>query len=108
LNIKLRPYIAAKNVPGNFEEGKRCLRDFEKKEHTLKAKAATNLSFLYFQEGDLENAATYADLSVHNDRYNARALVNRGNCLYRKGDLEGAKMVYLEAGAYTRPLFSST
>jgi hypothetical protein len=105
-------HLKAKNVPGNFEEGKRCLRDFEKKEHTLKvglyklnpvypqlesawfqplnlssekpvskfafkcnlyryitAKAATNLSFLYFQEGDVENAATYADLSVHNDRY---------------------------------------
>ena len=33
---------AKTNVPANFEEGKRCLREFEKKEHSLKAKAATN------------------------------------------------------------------
>ena len=58
-----------------------------KKEHSLKAKAATNL-FPYYQEGDLENATAYAELSVASNRYDARALVNKGNCLW-KGDLPG-------------------
>ena len=36
--------------------GPRCLRGFEKRALARAAKAATNLSFLYYQEGDLENA----------------------------------------------------
>ena len=32
------------------------LKAFEKKDQSLKAKAATNLSFLYFLEGDIHNA----------------------------------------------------
>ena len=88
---------AKTNVPANFEEGKRCLREFEKKEHSLKAKAATNLSFLYYQEGDLENATAYAELSVASNRYDARALVNKGNCLWKKGDLAGARDVFRDA-----------
>jgi intraflagellar transport protein 88 len=58
------------------------LKEFEKKEKDLKARAATNLSFLYFLEGDLNNAGTYAELAVRTNRYNAHALVNQGNCLY--------------------------
>ena len=49
------------------------------------------------REGDYAHAEQFAEMSVQNDRYNARALVNRGNCLYMKGELESAKMVYLEA-----------
>ena len=82
---------------GEFRGGKRCLREFEKKEHSLKAKAATNLSFLYYQEGDLENATAYAELSVASNRYDARALVNKGNCLWKKGDLAGARDVFRDA-----------
>jgi len=44
----------------------------------MKAMAATNLSFIYFLEGDLESANQYADLAVRNSRYNAKALVNKG------------------------------
>ena len=81
----------------NFEEGKRALKEFEKKEHALKARAATNLSFLYFAEGDYDNAEKYADMSVESNRYDARALVNKGNCMLQRGDMEGAKDSYLEA-----------
>ena len=34
---------------------------------------------------------------VRTDRYNARALVNKGNCLYAAGELERAKELYLES-----------
>lgn len=86
-------YLAAKN----FDQAIECLKGFERKEQHLKARAATNLSFLYFLEGDINNAEKYAEMGVQNDRYNARALVNRANCMFERGDLEGAKMACLEA-----------
>ena len=46
------------------------------------AKASTNLSFLYFLEGDIDLSLTYANLAVKHQRYNAKALVNLGNCLF--------------------------
>merc|ERR1719163_2432906 len=66
-------------------------------DQALKAKAATNLSFLYFLEGDIGQADKYANLAVRHDRYNAKALVNKGNCLNEKGEPERAKELYLEA-----------
>ena len=57
------------------------LKSFEKKDTALKAKAATNLSFLYFLEGDIVQADKYANLAVKHDRYNAKALVNKGTCV---------------------------
>ena len=53
---------------------------FPGKEPSLMACAATNLSFLYFLEAEHVNAEKYADIAVKADRYNARALVNKGNC----------------------------
>ena len=61
------------------------LKSFERMDQALKAKAATNLSFLYFLEGDIRSADKYADLAYEHDRYNARALVNKGNCLAVRG-----------------------
>ena len=63
----------------------------------MKAKAATNLSFLYFLENEYAQADKYANIAVRSDRYNSKALVNKGNCLFMKGDLERAKELYLEA-----------
>ena len=37
------------------------------------------------------------DIALNNDRYNARALVNKGNCLFMKNDFRKAKELYLEA-----------
>lgn len=59
--------------------------------------AATNLAFLYFLEGDLKSSGRYAELAVKADRYNAKALVNKANVLYSRGELEQAKELYLEA-----------
>jgi len=64
-----------------FKEAIDVLKGFEKKEKDLMARAANNLSFLYFLEGDVEQADKYANVAVRTDRYNARALVNKGNCL---------------------------
>ena len=61
-----------------------CLQDFEKKEHKVKARAATNLAFLYALEGDTSSAERYANLAVGNDKYSAQALVNKVRHLKRK------------------------
>ena len=61
------------------------------------ARASTNISFLYFIERDWTNAEKYADMAIKNDRYNAKALVNKGNCLFVNEDFEKAKEYYLEA-----------
>jgi intraflagellar transport protein 88 len=80
-----------------FDKAIEVLRGFEKKDVQLKAMASTNLSFLYFLEGDYQQANKYADLAVRHDRYNAKALVNKGNCLYMRQEFERAKEMYLEA-----------
>ena len=81
----------------NFDKAISVLKSFEKKGQSMKAMAATNLSFIYFLEGDMESANQYADLAVKNSRYNAKALVNKGNCLYNAGEFHRAKELFLEA-----------
>lgn len=80
-----------------FDRAIEDLKAFERKDVRLKARAATNLSFLYFLEGDVAQASRYANLAVKHDRYNAKALVNLGNCLMERGEFERAKELYLEA-----------
>jgi len=72
-------------------------KDFERKEAALVDQAATNLSFLYFLEGDLKNAEIYAEKAVRADRYNAKALVNKANFMFKNQMPEAAKELYLEA-----------
>lgn len=73
------------------------LKAFEKKDKALRARAATNLAYLYFLEGDYESGEKYSDMSIEVDQYNAKALVNKGNFLFMKGDLEGATEQYQKA-----------
>ena len=80
-----------------FKEAIEVLKGFEKKEKELMARAATNLSFLYFLEGDISQADNYANIAVQTDRYNAKALVNKGNCLFIALEMERAKELYLES-----------
>mmetsp|Transcript_105595 Transcript_105595/g.340535 ORF Transcript_105595/g.340535 Transcript_105595/m.340535 type:complete len:827 (+) Transcript_105595:79-2559(+) len=80
-----------------FDQAITVLKKFERKEPSLMACAATNLSFLYFLEAEHANAEKYADIAVKADRYNARALVNKGNCMFMNDEFERAKEVYLEA-----------
>jgi intraflagellar transport protein 88 len=42
-------------------------------------------------------AEKHADAAVKADRYNAKALVNKGNCLFMAGDFPRAKEMFLEA-----------
>jgi len=103
---EVQPHIASEMEIGKsieylkdkkFDKAIEVLKAFEKKDQHLKAKAATNLSFLYFLEGDLAAANKYANLAVRHDRYNAKALVNKGNCLFVQGEFERAKELFLEA-----------
>jgi intraflagellar transport protein 88 len=80
-----------------FEQAIEGLKLFEKKDPQHRTMAATNLSFIYFLEQDFGQAEKYADLAYTNDRYNAKALVNKGNCLLVKGEFEMAKQFFLEA-----------
>lgn len=80
-----------------FDRAIEQLKSFERKEKHHKARAATNLAFLYLLEGDVEQATRFASLAVKHDRYNAKALVNMGNCLCEAGDLDRAKELFLEA-----------
>lgn len=80
-----------------FDEALEVLKGFERKDPILKAIAATNLSFIYFLEGEYQAAETEADVAMRSDRYNAKALVNKGNCLFVSGNYQGARDMYLEA-----------
>ena len=80
-----------------FDDAIDLLKAFERKDSSLRATAATNLSFIYFLEGDYQQAEKHADIALKSDRYSAKALVNKGNCLYQAGDLGRAKEMYLEA-----------
>ncbi|KAF4687949.1 hypothetical protein FOZ60_003298 [Perkinsus olseni] len=81
-----------------FDEAITTLKSFENKDqHLMQTRAATNLSFIYFQEGDYDQAEKYADMAIRIDRYNCEALVNKGNCLFIANNLSKAKELYLEA-----------
>jgi intraflagellar transport protein 88 len=73
------------------------LKAFEKKDKALRARAATNLSYLYFLEGDLDNGERCADTAITHDRYNPRALVNKGNFAFARGDYEKARGYFNQA-----------
>ena len=74
-----------------FDLAIETLKSYEKKDQTLVAHAATNLSFIYFHEADYGNAVKYADIAMKHNRYNAKALVNKGNCMFMRNDLEHAR-----------------
>ena len=82
-------------------------QEFERKDISLKARASTNLSCLYFLESDLDSAQRHACLSVETDRYCARAWVNKGNIAFAKGDLEAARSNYIEAIAMEADCFEA-
>ena len=63
----------------------------------MMAKASSNISFLYFLEGDYKKAEKYAEEAYNFDRFNAKVLVNRGNCFFVKNDFLRSKEQYLES-----------
>ena len=62
--------------------------------------ASTNLSFLYFLQGDNDAAENYAELAKDTDSYNAAAFVNLGNFVNRstcvQGGPSGRKLYYVD------------
>ena len=107
-----------------FDKAIETLKSYENKEPHLMAHAATNLSFIYFHEGDYAQARTphrhhlarprmisrdlpssraasqavkYADQAMKHNRYNAKALVNKGNCMFMSGQYDEARQMYQEA-----------
>lgn len=80
-----------------FDDAIDVFKQFERKDASLMAMAGTNLSFIYFLEEDYNNADKHADRAIKADRYNAKALVNKGNCLFVGGEYSRAKEMYLEA-----------
>jgi intraflagellar transport protein 88 len=80
-----------------FDKSITVFKSFEKKDKVMMAIAANNISFLYFLEKDYENAEKYAVIANNHHRYNAKALVNKGNCFFIREEFEHAKEHYLEA-----------
>lgn len=81
----------------DFDQAVSILKTFEKKDTQVKAQAATNLSFIYLLQGNLNDAKRYAEASVKADRFNSAALTNKGNCLFYSGRVDDAVMLYKEA-----------
>jgi len=73
------------------------LKSFERKDTRIASAAATNLSFLYYLEGDYPQADKYAEQALTADRYNPAALVNKGNVLFQQKDVERAREYFREA-----------
>ncbi len=80
-----------------IEKAIESFKGFEKKDKIMMAMASNNISFLYFLENDFKAAEQFADLAIQHDRYNSKALVNKGNCLFINEDYDRAKEFFLEA-----------
>ena len=78
----------------DFDTATQMLKELQEKHGTA---AMTNLSFTSFLAGDSDEARKYADNAVTADRHNAKALVNKANCLFLDGDFRAAKAIYLES-----------
>lgn len=86
-------YVKSKNIDIAIES----LKSFEKKDKKMMTLASTNLSFLYLLEKKYTEAEKYCDMALQYDRFNAKALVNKGNCYFHRNNFTRAKENYLEA-----------
>ncbi|XP_043529703.1 intraflagellar transport protein 88 homolog isoform X2 [Frieseomelitta varia] len=67
------------------------LKMFENRESKANSSAATMLSFIYFLQGDYDQAEKCGEIARNADSYNAAAYVNLSACAIRKGELNIAK-----------------
>lgn len=86
-------FIKNKEIEKSIE----LFKSFEKKDKIMMARASNNISFLYFLENDFSKAEQFSDMAIQNDRYNSKALVNKGNCLFINEEYDKAKEFFLEA-----------
>ncbi|XP_054278249.1 intraflagellar transport protein 88 homolog [Macrosteles quadrilineatus] len=70
------------------------LKTFQRKESKVASTAASNMAFVHFLQGDLEQAEKCGEMAKEVDGYNAAAYVNLGNCSLAKGDQQKAKQLY--------------
>lgn len=80
-----------------FERAVETLKSYEHKDPQLVARAATNLSFIQFHEGDHAASLRYADIAMRHNRYNAKALVNKGAVLFHRGEFELSRRMFGES-----------
>ncbi|XP_018320966.1 intraflagellar transport protein 88 homolog isoform X2 [Agrilus planipennis] len=59
--------------------------------------AATNLSFIYYMQGDLKNAEKYGEIVKKLDGFNAGGFINLGACAMAKNQLDQAKNYFISA-----------
>ncbi|XP_043580378.1 intraflagellar transport protein 88 homolog isoform X2 [Bombus pyrosoma] len=71
------------------------LKMFENRESKANSSAATMLSFIYFLQGDYEQAERCGEIARNADSYNAAAYVNLSACAIRKGELDIARELLL-------------
>ncbi|KAI4470504.1 intraflagellar transport protein 88 [Holotrichia oblita] len=64
------------------------------RETSIATSAATNLSFIYYLQGDYDNAEKYGEIVKHSDGYNAGGFVNLGACAMARSDSEAAAETY--------------
>ena len=91
--FKAMAFLKKKEIERAIE----TLKGLEKKDKATMSRVASNISFLYFLENNYNEAERYVDIAISHDRYNAKALVNKGNCLYMKNDFMRAREHFLEA-----------
>ncbi|XP_076174878.1 intraflagellar transport protein 88-like protein nompB [Ptiloglossa arizonensis] len=71
------------------------LKMFENRESTANSAAATMLSFIYYLQGDYDQAERCGEIARNTDTYNAAAYVNLSACAIRKGELHMARELLL-------------
>eukprot|EP00055_Hartaetosiga_balthica_P008287 m.30306 g.30306 ORF g.30306 m.30306 type:complete len:844 (-) comp6222_c0_seq1:228-2759(-) len=86
-------YLKMKNI----KAATKILKGFEKRETNMLSTAATNLSFLYILENDVQQAERYVDIAMEADKYNPNAIVNKGTCMFLNKKFEEAQEFYQEA-----------
>uniref|UniRef100_A0A915PX99 Uncharacterized protein n=1 Tax=Setaria digitata TaxID=48799 RepID=A0A915PX99_9BILA len=84
---------------GDLINAVQVLMSFNNKEDKVASAAANNLAVVNLLQGapKLEDAIQFSEQALAFDRYNANALVNRGNIFFVLGDLDKASQYYREA-----------
>jgi len=85
-------YLKHKDIKSAYK----VFQSFEARDEGM-IQAATNLSVLYFLEGDFANAEAKADAAMRVGRYDSKVLVNKANIHFIRDELEIAREHYLEA-----------
>ncbi|XP_030766229.1 LOW QUALITY PROTEIN: intraflagellar transport protein 88 homolog [Sitophilus oryzae] len=79
-----------------LSEAVAALKAFEK-DSDIALNAATNLCFIYFMQGDYNNALIYGESAEKHASPDANALVNYGACLLAKNHLDHASRCFRKA-----------